>query len=369
MSDWLHARFIGDDAGVSARWRRRSTEQVNLANNEMRHPALAPQIAEAIGSLPARAWTAYPDYALERERYGGQLGVSPGHLLFTAGSDQAYRAVLQAFAAPGRALLTQRPNYDQILPYAALTGFTVHGVDYRPGEGFAVDEFLAAIRRLSPGSIVAVSNPNGPTGAWWPAADLSVLVEACARHQHLLVLDEAYAAYAPTQAFRQARQWPHVIIVRSFSKEFGLAGTRLAVCVCGSTRVADYLQRWNLTNPVSGPALHIGRELAASTGAFAAIHAELNESRRRLSAELPALMGGLAEPSEGNFVPVRCASPEAAAHWVAALSRCGYAIRHLAMFGLPRHLRVSAADGRTVDDLLARVRAVAESQLAGEVAS
>ncbi|MEU3653419.1 aminotransferase class I/II-fold pyridoxal phosphate-dependent enzyme [Streptomyces sp. NPDC032161] len=352
MTDWLREHFTASDAGVRPHWRRSTTSRVNLSNNEMCHPAVARLLTEAVAGLRPEDWISYPDYAVARDRFAGLLGVPAAGLLFTAGSDQAYRAVLHAFAAPGRVLLTQRPNYGQIFPYAALTGFAVECVDYRPGEGFSPAEFLAAVRRLPPGSLVAVSNPNGPTGAWWAAEEVAALADACAAHRHMLIIDEAYAAYAPERVFTRVSGWPQVIVVRSFSKEYGLAGTRLAVCACGSPEVADHIQRWNVTNPVSGPALRVGLELASRTEEFTRIHAELNASRERLATELPRLVGGSSERSRGNFVPVRCTTPEAAAECVAGLAARGYAVRHLARFGLPHHLRVSTADKETTDGLL-----------------
>jgi histidinol-phosphate aminotransferase len=362
MTDWLRERFTGRDSGVRAHWRRSGLARVNLANNEMCHTAVARLLADAVAALGPEDWISYPDYASARDRFARLLTVPSAGLLLTAGSDQAYRAVFHAFAAPGRVLLTQRPNYAQIFPYAVLTGLTVECVDYRPGEGFRLAEFLAAIRRLPPGSLVAVSNPNGPTGAWWAPEEVAALAGACAAHEHLLVVDEAYAAYAPERVFHRAARWPQAIVLRSFSKEYGLAGTRLAVCVCGSAEVADHIQRWNVTNPVSGPALRVGHGLARLTGEFAGIHAELKASRDRLAAELPRLIGGTAEPSQGNFVPVRCATREEAQDCVAGLAARGYAVRHLDRFGLPLHVRVSTADKETTDGLLGALGAVAGSR-------
>lgn len=354
MSDWLRELFLQADDGVRPHWRRDPGVRVNLANNEMRHPTVSRLIAEAAARLTDADWRSYPDYAAQREHFAAELGVPPGSLLFTAGSDQTYRALLQAFRGP---LVTQRPNYSQIFDYAALLGIPVRTVAHRPGEGFRFEEFLAAVRSCPPGSVATVSNPNGPTGAWWPVGELTELAEECGRRRCLLVVDEAYAAFAPESFLPLAPRWPHVVVVRSFSKAYGMAGARLAVAVCGSAAVADHVQRWNVTNPVSGPALRVGADLVGRREEFAAVYAELAAARRLLAEAAPGPLGGVAEPSWGNFVPIRCPDPTEADRRVAALAARGYGIRHLGRFGLPGYLRISTADLPTVRGLLDALRA------------
>ncbi|MFJ7257414.1 pyridoxal phosphate-dependent aminotransferase [Streptomyces sp. NPDC098085] len=350
--DWIDELFLGTTTGVRAQWRQRVGGTVNLANNEMRHPRVEELIVEAVRKLHSAHWNSYPDYAYERSRFAEIMGVPAEQLLFTAGSDQTYLAVFRALTRPGTHLLTQLPNYQQIFPYAELAGLTVRGVDYRPGAGFPLDALLDAVARMPPGSLVTVSNPNGPTGAWWSADELTFLVDACAERRCLLLIDETYGAFAPETVLRRAVDWPHVLVVQSFSKGYGLAGARLAVCVCGSTEVADHIQRWNVSNPVSGPSLQVAAELALRQDELRAIHAELESSRTRLREEVPGLVGGWAETSWGNFVPVRCPDQRSAARTVEGLARRGFAIRHLERFGLPKHIRISTADLATTERLL-----------------
>jgi histidinol-phosphate aminotransferase len=360
VSSWLRELFVGADEGVRPHWRRGSNIRVNLANNEMRHPAVNRLISAAAGRLRAEDWNSYPDYAAYRAQFAEALGVPAESLLFTAGSDQTYRAVFDAFGTTRRRLLTQRPNYSQIFSYAVLRRMTVGTVAYWPGAGFRLADLLTALGDTPPGSIVAVSNPNGPTGAWWPADDLAVLAEACDRQRCLLVVDEAYAAFAPDTFLPAAPRWPHVIVVRSFSKAYGMAGGRLAVAVCGSPEVAGHVQRWNVTNPVSGPALRVAAELLGRQEELTAVYAELDAARSLLTTVAPGLVGGRAETSWGNFVPIRCPDEAHASRCVERLATHGYAVRNLDRFGLPGYLRISTADLNTVHGFLDALRATAE---------
>ncbi|EPH46685.1 putative Histidinol-phosphate aminotransferase [Streptomyces aurantiacus JA 4570] len=350
--EWIRDLFLTQAGEVQPYWRSRVGGAVNLANNEMRHPRVEELIRAAAARLLPEDWTSYPDYVRARAQFAELLGVPADRLLFTAGSDQTYRAVFQALTAPGTQVITQVPNYEQIFPYAALGGLSVHGVAHRPGTGFPLPAFLDAVSRAAPGSLVTVSNPNGPTGAWWPPHDLEALVDACAARRCLLLIDEAYGAFAPATVLNLAPRRPHVVVVQSFSKAFGLAGARLAVCVCGSPEVADHIQRWNVTNPVSGPALAVAADLAGRVTEMADVYAELAASRARLRELVPELVGGRAEESFGNFQPVRCPDADTAARCVAGLAKRGFAIRHLVRFGLPEYIRISTADLQTTDRLI-----------------
>lgn len=348
---WLSEFFL-PMGGPAAQWRHGYRETVNLANNELRHPGVAALIRQAGAEVDPIRWVGYPSYGDFRSRFAELLGLTEQSLFLTAGSDQSYRALLQVFGRPGRIVVTQTPNYVQLFDYARLLGLRISGIPYRRGGSFDLGEMLDAIASAGPGSIVAVSNPNGPTGYWWNSEQLRLLANTCLEHRCLLIMDEAYAAYAPETALPMACEYPHVVVMQSFSKAYGLAGARFAVNICGDYRIADAVQSWNVSNPISGPTLTIAARMLEERDRFAAVHSELNASRTLVSDTLSALLGGIAMPSAGNFATIRCPSVSAAERFTTRVGSRGFAIRRLNGFGLPDLVRVTAADADTTAGFL-----------------
>ncbi|WP_280475645.1 aminotransferase class I/II-fold pyridoxal phosphate-dependent enzyme [Nocardia asiatica] len=356
---WLDELFL---SGVrpAARWRRSYGGTVNLANNELRHPLVESLIRRAVDKLDPRAWVGYPDYGQFRSRFAELLGIVEPSVFFTAGSDQSYRALFQLFGRDGRTVVTQVPNYSQLFEYASLLRMQVRSVPYRLDRGFDVEDMLEAIEDAEAGSIVAVSNPNGPTGHWWSPDQLLRVARVCLERRCLLVVDEAYAAYAPASALSTLYGQPHVVIVQSFSKAYGLAGARLAVNVCGDPRIADAVQAWNVSNPVSGPTLAVAAEMLTLADQFADVHAELIASRGAMNQGLRLFLDGVTVPGEGNFSAIRCRSIIDAERFADGVASKGFSIRRLDGFGLPDWVRVTAADHKTTTDFLDLARTVTE---------
>src|SRR5204863_7811241 len=147
--------------------------------------------------------------------------------------------------------------------------------------GFDLEVLLDRVGAAPAGSIVTVSNPNGPTGQWWNAGQIRRLLRRAAERHCLVFLDEAYADFAPQSLLAECLRWNHAVVVRSASKGLGLAGGRLAVGVGSTPDVVRHLQRWNVTNPVSGPTLRIAVFLLSRPSVLAEVHGEVRSARAR----------------------------------------------------------------------------------------
>ncbi|NYT06558.1 MAG: histidinol-phosphate aminotransferase family protein, partial [Methanomicrobiales archaeon] len=152
-------------------------------------------------------------------------GFSPDNILATAGSDGAIRAVYDAFVEPGDDILNIQPNFAMYDVYTRL--YRAHPVDvwYDPAtlllDTAAVADGITRRTRL-----IMLSNPNSPTGTEITLADMAALAEAAAAQGAGLVVDEAYFPYSPTTCTPLLGTFDNIIILRSFSKAFGLAGAR-----------------------------------------------------------------------------------------------------------------------------------------------
>jgi histidinol-phosphate aminotransferase len=198
--------------------------------------------------------------------------------------------------------------------------------------------------------LVFIANPNNPTGTWVDHQRLRAFI-AAAPARTLVVLDEAYVEYARLSGCETGLPWvsefPNLVLVRTLSKAYGLAGVRVGFAV-SHPEVADALNRIR-------PAFNVSN--VAQAGAVAAIADQpyVHEVARRVVAERERMAQALRAlgvrfvPSAGNFLLVEVG---AAADIYEQLLRGGVIVRPVAGYGLPRHLRVSVGLPEQNDRLL-----------------
>lgn len=324
-----------------------------LSNNEMRHAGIELLLKEVLATISTETLNTYPDLVAYRERLAACLGVPVAELLFSAGSDNAYLAVLGVLGAPGVRILTHRPNYSQLFAYADLLHIPVDVVPLSiGGDRASLSELIERVGELSAGDIVTLSNPNGPLGSWWSAAEVLELCRAAARRGVHTLIDEAYGRFAPETLFAADTLPERVIVVQSFSKGYGLAGARFAAIRCVDASVYDLLLRWNVANPVSHLTLELASGLLGREDRIRSLRLELNAGREAI-AEAARFRGALTPQSEGNFQVVVLESHEAVASAVQAFAAADVAVRDLARFGVPSAFRVTACVGQHLERVLA----------------
>jgi histidinol-phosphate aminotransferase len=203
--------------------------------------------------------------------------------------------------------------------------------------GHDLDAMLAAIRPDT--RVVWIANPNNPTGNFLPYSEVKAFLQKVPVDV-AVVLDEAYNEYlAPSDrvdTLAWIREFPNLIITRTFSKIYGLAGLRVGYAA-GSTEVADLLNR--VRQPFNVNNLALAAAVAAlDDHAFLAESYELNRrGMEQLVAGIKRL--GLEHiPSHGNFVAVKVSDGATVNQ---KLLRQGVIVRPIGGYGLPNHLRVT----------------------------
>jgi histidinol-phosphate aminotransferase len=289
---------------------------LDLSRNEGR----APRGLELPGDLFSTADLArYPDPAALREAFARRQGVAVDAVLVTAGADDALlRLCLMALRGGGEAIVPQ-PTFEMIDRYVAMAGGTLQAVPWPDGD-FPTDAVLAAANERT--ALVFVVSPNNPTGAVATVDDLRRL--ATALPQALVVLDAAYAEFDGEELSAAARQWANVVVVRTLSKAWGLAGLRIG-CAIGTPALIARLRAFGNPLPVAGVAARVALQRLATGDADLADHvAAVRRERCELAVELQRLGARPAAPAQGNFVLARGVD----APWlVAAAASLGIALR------------------------------------------
>lgn len=303
---------------------------------------LRERIAESLTGLAA-----YPDGRVARAAVAARHGLPVDRVLLTAGAAEAF--VLLARALKVRRPVVVHPQFTE--PEAALrdAGHTVDRVLLRAADGFRLDPAVVP----EDADLVVIGNPTNPTSVLHPAATIAEL----ARPGRTLVVDEAFMDAVPgeREALAGRTDVPGLVVLRSLTKTWGLAGLRIGYVLAAPETIAE-LERAQPLWPVSTPAL-AAAEACVSDPALA----EAAYAAGRIAADRAHLVAGLkefapdgllvAEPAEGPFVLVRL--PRAAAvrrH----LRTLGFAVRRGDTFpGLDEEwLRLAVRDRATVNGFL-----------------
>jgi len=337
---------------------------VRLNTNENPHPpsaGLVADIAAAAGQAAGRL-NRYPDREVralraDLARYLGH-GLDADAVWAANGSNEVLQQVLQAFGGAGRRALGFEPTYSMHRLIARGTG--TEYVAARGGPDFTLPaaDAIAAVCAHRP-HVVFLCSPNNPTGTALDA-DVVAAVYAAAveRGAAVVVVDEAYAEFArrpSVLALLPGR--PGLIVTRTMSKAFALAGARVGY-LAADPAVVEALRLVRLPYHVSAVTQAVARAALAHTGELLATVAAVREQRDRLVAELRG-MGCEVVDSDANFV-LFGRFADAGRVW-RSLVEHGVLVRDP---GLPGWLRVTAGLEEEVDAFLDALRAVRKEEAA-----
>jgi histidinol-phosphate aminotransferase len=337
------ARIPGYQAGVPA---GQAPEQIaagevaQLASNESPFPP-HPAVIEAI-ERAAPAMNRYPDpgATLLRRRLAERYEVEPGNVSLGNGSCEILLAAAAALCEPGAEVVYAWPSFS-IYPYMApLSG--AREIRVPLGEGYVHDLEAMLTEVTAATQLLVVCNPNNPTGTFIPSGPIAEFCEQVPDHV-TVILDEAYVEFQqsddPDATVDLLRDFPNLVLLRTFSKCYGLAGLRVGYGL-GSAAFRAAVDAVRQPFDVNA--------IAQAAAAEAIRHSD-DVSRRveQTIVERVRVEDGLAElglttaPTEANFSWVSLGGPEEEAAAVAALSERGVHVRAGTPLGSPGHIRVS----------------------------
>jgi histidinol-phosphate aminotransferase len=287
---------------------------------------------------------AYPEEAYEelRAQTARWSGADSAQVILGHGIQALAMALVSAFVEPGDRVIIPRPTYGLYAQLCAVAGATVVRVDAPSSLAFDLDA-VAAAAVAHRAKLVWICDPNNPTGlgidpvAW--AAFLDALPAGC-----LVVADEAYVDYIEParrlDRLADIRAGQPVVVLRTFSKIFGLAGLRLCYLLIDAS-LAPHLDAVLEPFNVNRAALSAGIASLRRTEQLPARRDQARRARRRLVAPLAGTKV-LAFPSEANFVLLDLRDDDLRV--TEALARDGVLVRPGSEFGLPGHVRVTTGE-------------------------
>lgn len=313
---------------------------VKLASNE--NPLGMPESAKQAMLEAMADLGRYPDangFEL-KQAITAKYGVPQDWITLGNGSNDILELAAHAFVQPGQSVVYSQYSF-AVYPLAtqAVGGRAI----VIPAKNFGHDlpEMAKAITKDT--KLVFVANPNNPTGTFIPAAEIEAFLKLVPQDV-VVVLDEAYNEYlAPELQYDSiawVRQYPNLLVSRTLSKAYGLAGLRIGFGIA-QPAITDLLNR--IRQPFNVNSLAQAAAIAALNDAeFLKKSAKLNSEGYRQLTQAFEVMDLEYVPSYGNFVLVRVGNDDGAGARVnLALLKLGVIVRPVGNYGLPQWLRVS----------------------------
>jgi histidinol-phosphate aminotransferase len=219
------------------------------------------------------------------------------------GSNEVMHQIFLAFGGPGRRALTFEPTYSMYPEYARDTFTDFRVLPRLPDFTVDVKRAVDAIADLRP-SIVILTSPNNPTGTSQDLLDTRVIAQAALTHGAMVVVDEAYAEFrrdGVPSACELLDEFPNLIITRTMSKAFGLAGARLGYALVADPRVVDVLKVVRLPYHLSAITQAVAMA-ALSNSELLTAQVHLIRSERDALAQWLAAQGFDVAQSDANFI-------------------------------------------------------------------
>ncbi len=322
---------------------------IKLASNENPYGP-SPKILKALDSLEIGR---YPDQSKLLSKLASYHGISSSQIIIGNGSNDVLDLIARVFLDDSKSSIYSQYAfivYGLVTKMAHAKPIVIEAKDY----GHDLDGFTKAI--TSNTGVIWIANPNNPTGTFIDYPMLKSFISSIPK-DIVVVLDEAYYEYLEESDSIDTTLWlkefPNLVIVRTFSKIYGLAGLRIGYGMASTEIISQ---------------LNVARQPfnANSVGMMSAIaalddqkHAKFSKNQNTLG--LNTLCNRIAElglemiPSHGNFVTIRINNPLAVAD---KLLKAGIIVRPLQEYGLPEHLRISVGtpqQNQTLLDELAKI--------------
>jgi len=255
---------------------------------------------DQLGSLGTPFVSRYPSHVALQNLIGKWVGVDGDRIVVTAGGDDSIDRVMRVSLSEKRnKVVTHSPSFEMVDIYCNNYGGSVETVDWLEGE-FPTDKLIGLINAES--ALVVVTSPNNPTGGLVSTQSILRINKAAKANGAKLLVDNAYIEFADQDPTAELTADENIMIVRTFSKAWGLAGLRVGYLIAPDTEFATTIRNASGPFPVSAVSLETARRALADYQSQMKSNVAAIKSMRSLIGELVGFCGGKALPSQGNFV-------------------------------------------------------------------
>lgn len=320
---------------------------VQLASNENPY-GMSPKVGEAIAQVAANR---YPEPIQLREKLATFYNVTPAHIITGNGSNDVIEMIARTYLAPSYEAIHTQYSYSM---YQVATQTVGAANIVVPAQAYNHD--LPALEAaITPQThVIWLTNPNNPTGTFTPYQDIKAFLQRVPQ-DIIIVLDEAYYEYVPHELRADTVRWlaafPNLIIVRTFSKAYGMAGIRAGYGIA-APKVIQHLEK--VRSPFSMSSLALAAAIAALDDQdFIQKSYEKNLAEKQFLLNVFTQLGIASLPAYGNFITIEVANAQDIAE---KLMQRGIIVRPLAGYGLPNHIRITIGETEENKKLIAELQ-------------
>ncbi len=261
--------------------------------------ALKNELSDAAKKL---AWNRYPlnESPALMQKLAQRHDVQPQQILLGNGSNQIFQTLLTATLEPGDAVLYTPPTFSLYDLYTDIYDGNLVEVLQAPGADYPIEKVLSAIKQNNP-KLIFICSPNNPTG--WEI-DLSLVKDICKAASGLVFFDEAYGEFAEQSAIPLLPKYENLLVSRTFSKAFSMAGLRFGYFV-GNEPVIAQLRKVNIPYNVNLFTEMVALRLLDSEAEMHKQVQYLKDERDRVAADMQKINGITVFPSAANFILIK----------------------------------------------------------------
>lgn len=285
-----------------------------LDKNENTDLELARVTARVLSGVSGAALQTYPECAPLYQKLAGRLGVGIDSLLLAHGSDGVIRTVFETFIEPGDVVLYPAPTFAMYAVYSRMYGAKAIPLEYSPsnnGPILTADYLKEAMVRTRP-KLVCLPNPDSPTGTVFSPPEMRDIILAAKSISAIILVDEAYYPFYSQSVIGLTREFPHLIVARTFAKAWGVAGLRIGYAIAHAS-VTPLLHKVRPMYEVNTLAVVALEQLLNFEGEMLASVRRLNAGKEYFLGEMDKL-GLRTLHGHGNFLHVSFGSHAVAVH-------------------------------------------------------
>ncbi len=321
---------------------------IKLNTNENPYPP-SPKVARALKNCPVAHLRLYPNpvSAPLKKKLALRYGFSEREIFVGNGSDDILRLAFLAFSGSGERIVFPEPSYPLYPTLAVLAGARPTPVPL--GREYALPgRFISSYRN----SLKVIANPNSPTGTFFSTCEVEMVVKA---NHRVVIVDEAYVDFATENSLALVRKYEHILVTRTMSKSFSLAGIRLGYCF-GHPRLVEALHALKDSYNVSRLSQEAGCAALDDFPHMRRNRARIIRTRERLAGQLRQF-GFRVFPSQANFLFVKPPGLTAGDYY-RKLKERGILVRFFSAPALAPYLRISIGTDPEIAALLKVIKEI-----------
>ena len=271
---------------------------LQLSRNESR--CAIDDLDKQLGNLGAKYVSRYPSHGELQTLIGEWVGVDGDRIVVTAGGDDSIDRIMRTSITKERCkVVTHAPSFEMVDIYCHNYGGSVETVEWLDGD-FPATSLIAKIDNST--AIVVITSPNNPTGGFVAVEDIAKVNVAAKKAGAKLLVDNAYIEFADHDSTSELIRDDNIMIVRTFSKAWGLAGLRVGYLIAPNAEYATTIRNASGPFPVSAVSLETARRALSDYQSQMNANVTAIRTIRGLVTNLVSACGGKPFPSQGNFV-------------------------------------------------------------------